>query len=82
MIWELVFLAVFVGGMWSAGRLGYRNGMEMGVMTTLRNLEVGDIIKIKNNPDGSTVIKALSKNEMHIDPSGRTHIVKLVKHDK
>ena len=55
MIWELVFLAVFVGGMWSAGRLGYRNGMEMGVMTTLRNLEVGDIIKVKNNPDGSTV---------------------------
>jgi hypothetical protein len=56
--------------------------MEVGVMTTLRNLEIGDIIKVKNNSDGSTVIKALPKNEMHIDPFGRTHTVKLIKHDK
>jgi hypothetical protein len=82
MIWELVFLAVFIGGMWSSWRGGYRNGMEVGVMTTLRNLEIGDIIKVKNNSDGSTVIKALPKNEMHIDPFGRTHTVKLIKHDK
>jgi hypothetical protein len=56
--------------------------MMMGVNTTLHNLEMGEILKVDSKRDGSTVIKALTQNEMHIDPFGRTHVVKLVEHDK
>jgi hypothetical protein len=86
MFWELGFLTVFAGGMWSSWRggskEGYRRGMMMGVNTTLHNLEMGEILKVDSKRDGSTVIKALSQNEMHIDPFGRTHVIKLVEHDE
>ena len=58
MFWELGFLTVFAGGMWSSWRggskQGYRKGMMMGVNTTLHNLEMGEILKVDLIQDSSS----------------------------
>jgi Fe2+ or Zn2+ uptake regulation protein len=70
----LLVVACYFSWKWGEEE-GSLEGIEVGVYSTLHNLESSGVIKVINYDDGGSIIKAMSFTELHVDANGDTKTI-------
>jgi Fe2+ or Zn2+ uptake regulation protein len=70
----LLVVACYFSWKWGEEE-GSLEGIEVGVYSTLHNLESSGVIKVINYDDGGSIIKAMSFTELHVSANGDTKTI-------